>query len=326
MPRPLALPPQRIDRILLIGDTGCRLKAMALQGCNSLKTWPLRLVADLGAEARPDLIIHVGDLLYRERECPQGLKACAGSPFGDNWETWEADWFEPARALLEAAPFVFVRGNHEICERAGAGWSRFASAFALAADKSCNPQEPAFFVDLGQLTLAVLDVTRAEDRAVDEALEPLFKRQFAALAAAPGPLWIAMHKPPYAIVRVKDGIVEGDNKTLVEAARGAIAPNVEALLSGHLHVFQALSYVQDFPAQIVAGTGGDLLDGLAPQHALDGLVVGDKTIARGVGVAGKFGYATFERQGSQWLLQDFDTHGQLLARCVLSGPKLACDE
>lgn len=320
--RPLALPRERIGRILLIGDTGCRLRALALQGCNALKTWPLRLVADLAAEAAPDLVIHVGDLIYRERACPQDMTACAGSPHGDNFETWKADWFEPAQALFEAAPIIFVRGNHEDCARNGLGWARFSSAFPFA--ESCAPQEPPFFVDLGELTLAVLDVTRAEDRAVDDAISSLLKAQFAALAATPGPLWIAMHKPVYGATRVKDGIVEGDNKTLVEAARGAMPQNVEAVLSGHLHVFQAMSYAQDFPAQIIAGTGGDMLDALAPQR-IDGLAIGDRTVEKGVGVPNKFGYAMLERQGDGWLLQDFDAHGALLARCRLIGRKLSCD-
>lgn len=321
--RPLALPRERIDRILLIGDTGCRLKALTLQGCNSLKAWPLRLVADLSAETAPDLVIHVGDLIYRERECPQDMKACAGSPHGDSFETWKADWFQPAQALLEAAPIVFVRGNHEDCARNGAGWTRFSSAFAFA--ESCSHQEPPFFLDLGGVTLAVLDVTQAEDRVADDATSLLFKGQFAGLASMRGPLWIAMHKPVYGATRVKDGIVEGENKTLVAAARDAMPQNVEALLSGHLHVFQAMSYAQDFPAQIIAGMGGDMLDALAPNR-IDGLVIGDRTVENGFGVPNKFGYAMLERQGDGgWLLQDFDAHGAPLARCRLNGRKLSCD-
>jgi hypothetical protein len=321
--RPLALPRERIDRILLVGDTGCRLNALALQGCNALKTWPFRLVADLAAEAAPDLVIHVGDLIYRERACPPDAKACAGSPHGDNYETWKADWFEPAEALLEAAPIVFVRGNHEDCARNWRGWTRFASAFPFA--RSCAPVEPPFFVGLGGLTLAVLDVVQAEDRAVDDTLSPLLESQFAGLASRSGPLWIAMHKPVYGVTRVKDGVVEGDNKTLAAAVRGALPQNVEALLSGHLHVFEAMSYVQDFPAQIIAGTGGDLLDAFAPER-VDGLRVGDKTIEKGVGAPNKFGYATLERQGDGlWLVQDYDAHGARLARCRLDGRKLSCD-
>jgi len=321
--RPLRLPAARADRLLLIGDTGCRLRALALQHCNEISDWPFRLVADEAAETQPHVVLHLGDLIYREQACPASDKGCAGSPHGDNWETWKADFFDPARALLEAAPFVFARGNHEDCNRNHEGWRRFVSAFPYEAGSACNPQEPPFRLDLGGVTLAVLDVTRAEDRAVDPALAPFFKQQFAALADIKGPLWIAMHKPIYGSIRVKDGVSVGDNKTLVEAARGVLAPNIEAVLSGHLHLFEALSFKQDLPAQIVAGSGGDMLDTM-PQSLL-GLKVGDATVETGRGVAGAYGFALMERGEKEWRLTEYDLHDTALVRCSLRGRKLACD-
>ncbi len=321
--RPFALPPSSVNKIALIGDTGCRLNALSLQGCNSIKSWPFRLAADVAAEMEPDLVVHVGDLIYRERPCPRSTKGCAGSPHGDNWETWKADVFEPARALLGAAPWVFVRGNHEICDRSGSGWSRLVGPLPFT-EGACASQEPPYTIDLGQLTLAVLDVTRAEDRAVDDGLAPMFKQQFADLAKVEGPLWIAMHKPLHASARVKDGVNEGDNKTLVAAARGVIPPNAQLLLSGHIHTFQAMSYVDDRPAQIVAGHGGVILDAFAPQN-IDGLAMGEAKVDRGVGLTNVFGFAMLARRDGEWLLTDFDTHGQPLARCHLRGRKFDCD-
>ncbi|MFY9655009.1 MAG: metallophosphoesterase, partial [Methylocystis sp.] len=168
-----------------------------------------------------------------------------------------------------------------------------------------------------------LDVTRAEDRAVDWALAPFFKQQFAALADIKGPLWIAMHKPIYGSIRVKDGVSIGDNKTLVEAARGVLAPNLETMLSGHLHLFEALSFTQDLPAQIVAGSSGDKLDTM-PQK-LVGLTVGDATVESGRGAAGVYGFALLERGEKEWRLTEFDLHDQVLVRCALRGRKLACE-
>ena len=321
--RPLRLAAARVNRLLLIGDTGCRLHPLVLQNCNVLGEWPFRLVADEAAETQPDIVLHLGDLIYRELACPRSQKGCAGSPHGDNWETWKADFFDPARALLETAPFVFVRGNHEDCNRNREGWRRFVSAFPFDAAADCIAQEPPYRVDLGGVTLAVLDVTRAEDRVVDWALAPFFKQQFAALADIKGPLWIAMHKPIYGSIRVKDGVSIGDNKTLVEAARSVLAPNLEAVLSGHLHLFEVLSFTQDLPAQIVAGSGGDKLDAMPQQ--LVGLTVGDATVESGRGAAGVYGFALLERGDKEWRLSEFDLHDQPLVRCALRGRKLACD-
>ena len=87
--------------------------------------WPFATIAAIIAGHRPDLVVHLGDYYYRESSCPDGEEGCAGSPFGDRWSSWNADFFAPARPLLRSAPWVFVRGNHEGCERGGKGWYRF---------------------------------------------------------------------------------------------------------------------------------------------------------------------------------------------------------
>jgi hypothetical protein len=115
----------------------------------------------------------------------------------------------------------------------------------------------------------------------------------------------------------------GDNKTLVEAARGALPPNIQAVFSGHLHLFEALSFEQDLPAQIVAGSGGDLLDSM-PQK-LAGLRVGDATVETGHGVAGIYGFALMDRGEKEWRLTEFDLHNKPLAHCALRARKIACE-
>ncbi len=112
--RPLPLPPRRIDRIVVIGDTGCRIKASdaAFQACNDPARYPFAAVAARAAAWKPDLVLHVGDYLYRENPCPADQPGCAGSPWGYGWDAWRADFFAPAAPLLAAAPWVVVRGNH----------------------------------------------------------------------------------------------------------------------------------------------------------------------------------------------------------------------
>jgi hypothetical protein len=156
----LTLSPRRrvIESVVIIGDTGCRQSYYAHQGCNDPSKWPFARVAQRAAQARPDLVIHVGDYLYREKPCPDADAACAGSPWGDNWPTWRADFFEPARMLLAAAPWVAVRGNHENCARAGQGWLHF-----LALRPQSGAPEPYRIVtgpvrlDFDNLALTVLD-------------------------------------------------------------------------------------------------------------------------------------------------------------------------
>ena len=90
----LKLPVAEPRRIILIGDTGCRVLPGAVQACNDPGPhgFPLARLAQMVAAMDPDLIVHVGDYYYREAPCPAGNEGCAGTPYGDNWGAWNADW------------------------------------------------------------------------------------------------------------------------------------------------------------------------------------------------------------------------------------------
>ena len=107
----LPLPKLVINRIVMIGDTGCRLKkaSNAWQACNDPHAFPFAQVAAAAAAWKPDLVLHVGDYMYRENRCPD--PAQCGSIWGYGWDAWNADFFSPAARLLAVAPIAPVRGN-----------------------------------------------------------------------------------------------------------------------------------------------------------------------------------------------------------------------
>ena len=80
--------PAHLQRIVILGDTGCRLKGPLVQDCNDLRRWPFPLVAARAAAKHPDLVVHVGDYYYRESPCPAAAPGCADSPHGDSWASW----------------------------------------------------------------------------------------------------------------------------------------------------------------------------------------------------------------------------------------------
>jgi hypothetical protein len=260
----LPLPVANPTRILVLGDTGCRIKGAALQACNDPKAWPFPQVAAAAAKLKPQLVIHLGDYLYRESACPPGNQGCAGSPWGDNWTTWKADFFDPAQPLLAAAPIVLARGNHEACSRAGAGWLRLQGPQAFDAAAPCAPHLPLYVVELGDLRLAVMDDASADDVSIVRRDLPSYGAELAGLAKIPAPVWFVHHRPIWGAVTGPLGIPVGGNLTLIAAvqqvtAQGApaIPPNVELMLSGHLHTFEAINYAGAVPPQLVAGNGGD---------------------------------------------------------------------
>jgi hypothetical protein len=327
---PLPLPVAEPKRILVIGDTGCRLKGKQIQPCNDAALWPFRIGADIGAELKPDLVLHVGDFHYRESTCPDGNDGCAGSPFGDSWAVWRSDFFSPAELLLNASPWILVRGNHEECDRGGKGWARTLDPYPWSSDTGClGPAQP-FVVKLPGISIVVMDVSTADEEKANEKQAAHYRQQFESVRdlVPDGPAWLAFHRP----IWTTDGSVEseksgGDNKTLAAAALGAIPGNVQAFISGHQHKFEVDAYEQDLPIQIVSGHGGDDLSPNPPKSPT-GLQVNGMTIKTGYAKPRTFGFSLLERKasGEDWTVTDYDVHGHPLGQCRLSGRAAFCEE
>jgi len=328
--QPLALPVAKPKRILVIGDTGCRLKGKQVQACNDAQLWPFQAGASVAAYMKPDLVIDVGDYHYRETACPDGNAGCAGSPFGDTWDVWRADFFIPAGNLLSTVPWALVRGNHEECERGGKGWARTMDPYAFDAAQGASgclgPQKP-FTLDIGGVTVVMMDVSTAKEDKVDEKQAAAYKEQFQALSklAPNGPAWLAFHRPIWSTDgSVKAGETGGDNQTLAAAADGNIPANVQLTLSGHHHKFEVDAYEQDLPLAIISGHGGDDISPDVPKNPV-GLTVNGKKINAGFAKPLTYGFAMLERgSDDKWTVIDYDVKGNALGRCAIDGRKVAC--
>ena len=198
----LPLPHGEPRRILIFGDTGCRVKGLLVQDCRDPRLWPFATIAAKAAAFHPDLVIHVGDYYYRESPCPPLHDECVGSPYGDKWDTWRAEFFDPAQPLLASAPFVFVRGNHESCSRGGLGWFRLLDA--APEPLACPAQAAPFRVTLGDLNLYVLDSADTVDVSAPAVAVAGFASQLQALAPdlAHRPGWILTHRPIWGLTPV----------------------------------------------------------------------------------------------------------------------------
>lgn len=319
-------------RILVLGDTGCRIKGTYVQACNDPLAWPFPGLAKAAAELKPDLVIHLGDYLYRESACPPGNAGCAGSPYGDNWASWIADLFAPAAPLLAAAPWLIVRGNHEDCSRAGPGFIRLLGPTAYDPSVPCVDHLTPYAVTAGGQTIAVMDNASASDTDVDPKSVDVYRGDFAALKAIAGAepgrqLWLTAHRPIWAAISGPLGIPIGGNATLIAASGDLSAfAAISLMLSGHIHTFEAINYDAKVPPQIVAGHGGDNLDptpanlhgaifqGRSGVHVKDGLSVGG------------FGFLMLTRNsGSQsWTVQLYDSAGVAERQCQFAAGRVLC--
>ncbi len=272
-------------------------------------------------------MIHVGDYLYRENACPLGNTGCANTPHGDNWPTWNADFFTPAAPLLAAAPWVFVRGNHEDCQRAGPGWLRLLGPMPFDPGAPCAAHLAPYAVPLGAMNLVVMDDADAPDSAVAGDMVPAYRAEIAALGEARAPTWLLMHRPIWAAVSGPLGIPIGGNQTLIAAIGASGIPSpVELMLSGHIHSFEALNYADSdhVPPQIVAGFGGDALD--STPSILKGTVFqGDSgvVVADGLSLPG-FGFLLMTKTDDGWQIDVHDVHGAIERQCMFRDGRVDC--
>jgi predicted phosphodiesterase len=321
------------ERILVLGDTGCRIKGSTVQACNDPKQWPFPEVAAQAAKLKPDLVIHVGDYLYRESACPAGDARCAGSPSGDNWTTWAADFFTPAKPLLEAAPWVIVRGNHEECVRAGTGFLRLLGPLPVVEGAPCVEHVPPYAVSLGKINLIVTDNANAVDVMPSSSLVDTYKEDFAAYPKlAAGETWVVGHHPIWGVAGLKLGMVVGGNATLMDAEEATGLPsNVDLLLAGHIHTFEAINYDQGLPPQLIVGEGGDILDN-APSD-LSGRSVGSVKITQGLSLPG-WGFTLLTHvgehhiadmvTGDHWIADVYDSSGAHERTCLVAARRIDC--
>ena len=331
---PLPLPHRRIDRVVVIGDTGCRLKDAdaAWQGCNLAEKWPFAAVARQAAAMHPDLVLHVGDYHYRENACPAGDADCADTTWGYGEAGWRADFLDPAAPLLAAAPWAPVRGNHEECARAGQGWWRLLDPHALQAGRDCldlandaaGDRTDPYAVSLGGGARLILSDmvwlanAKPGDAAVAEGLNHEMA-QISKLAHGAPDAFLAAHYPLNPVLWSKDGMA---SVTIGGKPFSAFAPpplkGVRAMLAGHIHFFQYARFA-DRPAQVIAGFSGTMEDpALGPAGLADAQgKPGAAPLTALSTVVGRFGFALLERRQHGWRLTAYELGGKVIGRYKL---------
>jgi calcineurin-like phosphoesterase family protein len=316
----LALPHANPSRVIAIGDTGCRIKGDELQACNDLAEWPFAQVATQAAGEKPDLVIHVGDYLYREDPCPADKQAmCGGTPAGDNWEAWNADFFTPAAKLLTAAPWAFSRGNHEDCERSWRGWFYYLDPRPW--NGTCKVFSPPYLVSLGTFELVMLDSASVSANTLNKEQAALYAAQLATLH--PAHAWLADHHPFWGMrTDSAEGKPAPVSPTLAEAWQRASPSGIDLILSGHVHLFELFSYDHGRPTQLVAGDGGTNL-AMALEGSMRGSAVHGVRVLAGESQR-QFGYSLLTRHGKTWDLMLKNLVRTVLVDCTIPPGRASC--
>lgn len=343
----LPVPRPEIRRIVVIADTGCRMKQSedAFQPCNDADKWPFAQIAAQAAALKPDLVIHLGDLHYRESPCPAGNAGCANSPWGYGYDAWNADLFQPARPLLAAAPWVFVRGNHETCARAGQGWFRFVDAMPWSEARSCNDRKNdansdfsnPYTVPLSDRDqLIVFDSSRTGSKPYtpqDEAYQryALQVQQVALQAQLRAHSMFLSHHPVLGFAKSKVAGQVGSGSMALQSVmhdvqgEGLFPAQISAALHGHTHLFESVSFSSAHPVALVLGNSGSANEGGLPKSLPAGSSPAPGAVVEDFSTRSGFGFATLDRQKSGWTLMEWNVQGQAMIRCQLQERKSRCE-
>ncbi len=347
--RALPLPKRVPQRIVVIGDTGCRIKAAdgIYQACNDPEAWPFARVAAAAAAVRPDLVIHVGDFHYRETACPPENSGCAGSPWGYGWDAWDADLFTPARALFAAAPWIVVRGNHESCNRAGQGWWRLLDPRPLVPGRDCNDaandaigdfSDPYAIPFAADAQFIVFDSSKVGVAPL-AITDPMYKTYMAQLrrafelGAAVTHNFFMNHHPILGFApnptQTPTGVYPGNaslQSVLVAVNGDRLFPVAfEALISGHNHLFEIVSFSTPQPTQLISGNGGAWADIALPRPLPSGATPSPGALIGSIVSTNQSGFMTIERDlEGAWRIEARDRQGRFFTTCMLRDSKTRC--
>ncbi|GAC1419899.1 MAG: metallophosphoesterase [Burkholderiaceae bacterium] len=346
--RTLPMPKASPQRIVVLADTGCRMKKAdnAFQSCNDANAWPLAQIASIAASLQPDLVMHIGDYHYRENACPSDIAGCKDSPWGYGWDTWEADLFKPAASLMKAAPWIVVRGNHEECTRAGQGWLRFLDTAAYSAQRSCD--DPAndnvanytapYPVPLGSDTQVIVFDSAKTGKSALATTDPQFQtyqQQFATVAQLAAKSNVTSifvnHHPILGYTPVAGGNPIGGNAMLLSVmsslnATAYYPSGIQLAMHGHVHDFQAINFTSNHPATFVSGNGGDNVDAALPDPFPSNLPPATGVTLDRITHSTAFGFMLMERASGYWNFKAYSKTGAIMTQCRQTGNRLSCDK
>jgi hypothetical protein len=340
----LPLPKANPTKMIVIGDTGCRLKAAIpasgdqFQGCNDSTQYPFQQLANLAASFHPDVVLHVGDYQYRENECPPDQANCAGSPWGYGWDTWQADFFQPAANLLAAAPWIVTRGNHEQCTRAGQGWYRFLDTNPYSEAQSCNlaandavlntttgvlvggAYNTPYAVPLGANSqVIVFDSNNVGAATVTQGGSSNFTTYQSELQTAASlttgksiyNIW-SNHHPLLGFAPNAGAPPSPGNQDLLSVMAATypttlFPPNINLAVHGHTHIFEGIDFTSsNYPATFVTGNAGTLLDIALPDPFPTSAAAGADPVGTTLDPAGNVAVSTLaDSAGFGFLLMQY---------------------
>jgi hypothetical protein len=237
---------------------------------------------------------------------------------GYGLKPWELDFFQPMQKLLDKAPIIIVRGNHEDCNRAYLGYKLLLASYEW--EKGCVDYEPAQIIVLGDTALVNFDSSSISEIPFisDEALwikrfndinEKIVKLKVKNI-------WMITHKPIYGIIPFRAALVPGNVNLRNYFEKSLLRDKVSVIFGGHIHTSMVVQSMKH-GKQIVLGSSGTFLDDFQIKITKPLLSLFSYKSAKLVNSG--FGYAVLKKiNDHSWLLIFKDSDGKEAFREMLS--------
>lgn len=241
-------------------------------------------------------------------------------------------FFSPAKPILNPAPWIFVRGNHENCERNGwQGWFLLLDPHPLTQTPSPLqrgvPHTKPFQVPLDRQNVVVMDTTDILDDEFTDQPDPTLIRQYAVdfdvISKMIDPresYWLVGHRPIWAVATIQESSVvtaaplEATLRSALQKSSLAKLPaSVNMILSGHIHLFESLNFADDRPRQFVFGAGGTERDPaltdtmLNRRHDILALL---NIESKNIDIYNDFSFGLIQRDENRWQVAVKNTAGE----------------
>ena len=316
-------PPAAPRRIVVFGDTGCRMLDDEQQNCGDIADWPFPKIARTIAATHPDLLVHVGDYYYRENNCFKSMTDCRNR-WGDTSMSWNADWFIPAKPLFASAPLIMIRGNHEDCQRGGPAWFRYLDGADTVTPCTAGAVDGAqpWAASFGGLRIVVNDSAADPSDSKPDAARIAFYaasyRRAQALAAGASDAWFVTHRPPFSNTNETQALLQ---------VNWNFAP-FGVVLAGHVHDFEAIN-LTGYPPLIVNGESGDDLDDAGSTAKYIGFQTNNGQPVYTFGAPApyatkQYGFAVYTKNPAGWSISLRDAEGVERRACALTKGSVSC--
>jgi hypothetical protein len=332
----LKLPGAQPKIFLVVGDTGCRNMR---QSCTDPMAFPSAYLSGYEAAFAPDVIVHVGDFLYRTKP-----GKVSGEPWGDDFDGWNADVFFPMKTLLQSAPIILTRGNHESCGRGARGWYALldphpfdakkmacaATGVTLVASGNAANYTPDFeqsyVVKTGSINFLVHDSSYPKDSVMDAAIAQNYDRDLTQLLSTLDPHSMNIfvtHRPSFGLAAggekapgtvhnwgsLTEQAVFSGGTSAASAFTHGVPADIGLFLSGHVHQAQFID-LQDsayYAPQLIVGMSGTLLD---PDVETGKVPAGNVDVPPFLEQAATFTIGRFDGSKGKVLAQSAGTHDE----------------